>query len=55
MAIKSCIIGFGSIAAQNIFDPVMSKNYRCSSHLQAILKQKGIELNLILSLQRSQG
>ena len=48
MAIKSCIIGFGSIAAQNIFDPVMSKNYRCSSHLQAILRQKGIELNLIL-------
>ena len=48
MKTKSCMIGFGSIATQNVLDPIMSKNYRYCSHLQAILKQKKLDLCLII-------
>ncbi len=47
MKINSCIIGFGSIAAKNVLDPVMSKNYRYCTHLQAIFKQRNLDLKLI--------
>ncbi len=48
MKINSCIFGFGSVAAQNIYDPVMFKSYRYSSHLQAVKKKKEMNVSLII-------
>ena len=47
MKINTCIVGFGDVAAQNIKDSVTLKNYRYSTHLQAMLKIKKINLEII--------
>ena len=44
MKINTCIVGFGDVINQNIKDSVTLKNYRYSTHLQAMLKIKKLTL-----------